>query len=601
MTERRNMIRRSELKRAARKSLKAHYLMFIVLFIGLSFFGTDYVASVNFARMQVQKITAGRIAIPEISVTGQLGIRDVYDEIVNDRFAKGKAIADKVNLRYKKEKEGIFARNKGMLAKIVNSVTSGSILVKAVNAANSIIRSTTVVSLLLILMALAFQILWWIFVQNTVTVIAIRIFLEGRIYPNIPFMRLLFLRDTRHWGRVAKTLLYTCFLKILWAFTLVGLVVKHFSYCLVPYIVAENPAVKPREAVELSRKMMCGHKWECFLLELSFVGWRILNIITLGLSDMLYAGAYRLATMSEYYAKLREAELANGENGILNDKYLFEKADASLLHEVYPEAGESVDEAGGNGSVYGNHGLRRFLANYLGIALTVNPQERKWQKEAERKYRISLSKPAYEAMTYPERLSAIGERERTGLFVPEKLHYIRHYSVLSLIIIFFIFSIFGWIWEVSLHLIWDGVFVNRGALMGPWLPIYGFGGLIVLTLLNRFREDPAKEMCSIILISALLEYFTSFFLEKIHGGLRWWDYTGYMLNLHGRICAEGLIVFGIGGMVAVYLVAPRIDDRLRRISGKKLQVVCTVILVLFLADALYSTIWPNVGFGITRQ
>ena len=106
---------------------------------------------------------------------------------------------------------------------------------------------------------------------------------------------------------------------------------------------------------------------------------------------------------------------------------------------------------------------------------------------------------------------------------------------------------------------------------------------------------------SIILISALLEYFTSFFLEKIHGGLRWWDYTGYMLNLHGRIYTEGLIMFGIGGMVAVYLVAPRIDDRLRRISGKKLQVVCTVILVLFLADALYSTIWPNVGFGITRQ
>ena len=39
--------------------------------------------------------------------------------------------------------------------------------------------------------------------------------------------------------------------------------------------------------------------------------------------------------------------------------------------------------------------------------------------------------------------------------------------------------------------------------------------------------------------------------EYVHNGTRWWDYTGYFLNLHGRICAEGLLVFGIGGMAIV--------------------------------------------------
>ena len=177
-------------------------------------------------------------------------------------------------------------------------------------------------------------------------------------------------------------------------------------------------------------------------------------------------------------------------------------------------------------AVYGTHGIRRFFAHYFGIALTMNPQEKEWQAAEEKKYRIGLSRPAYEALTYPERLSMIGERERTGLLMPEKLHYIRHYSILSLIVIFFTFAIFGWLWEVSLHLIWDGVFVNRGALLGPWLPIYGFGGIFVLTFLNRFRENPLREMCSIILLSALLEYFTSLFLEKTNNGLRWWDYSG---------------------------------------------------------------------------
>lgn len=595
------MIQRSDLKRAARRTFRGHYLMFVILCIGVSFFGTDYVSSVNFARIQVEKITVNRIKVPDVSVTGQLGIKGVYDEIINGRFAKGKEIADKVKSRYRKEKAGILARNRGMLAKVVNSVTSGSILIKTVDAANSIIKSPTIVVLLLILLALAFQIFWWIFIQNTVTVIAIRIFLEGRIYPEVPFSRLLFLRDTRHWWRVSKTLLYTSALKILWSLTIVGFIIKHFSYYLVPYIIAENPSVKPREAVAMSRKMMNGHKWECFLLELSFAGWLVLGVVTLGLSDMFYSGAYKMATMCEYYAELRKTAPENGYEEVLNDTYLFEKADKSLLAEAYPEAVEDIEESRDMDAVYGTHGIRRFFAHYFGIALTMNPQEKEWQAAEEKKYRISLSRPAYEALTYPERLSMIGERERTGLLVPEKLHYIRHYSILSLIVIFFTFAIFGWLWEVSLHLIWDGVLVNRGALLGPWLPIYGFGGIFVLTFLNRFRENPLREMCSIILLSALLEYFTSLFLEKTNNGLRWWDYTGYMLNLHGRICAEGLIVFGIGGMTAVYLIAPRIDDRLKRIAGKKLFAVCAVLTTLFLIDAIYSTFYPNIGFGITNQ
>mgnify|MGYP000694838553 FL=1 len=120
---------------------------------------------------------------------------------------------------------------------------------------------------------------------------------------------------------------------------------------------------------------------------------------------------------------------------------------------------------------------------------------------------------------------------------------------------FFIFSCIGWLWEVSLHLITDGVFVNRGAMHGPWLPIYGSGGILILTLLKKFRDKPYLCFILIFVLCGFLEYTTSYVME-MNTGLKWWDYSGYFLNLDGRICAEGLCVFGIGGMAFIYVLAP---------------------------------------------
>lgn len=58
--------------------------------------------------------------------------------------------------------------------------------------------------------------------------------------------------------------------------------------------------------------------------------------------------------------------------------------------------------------------------------------------------------------------------------------------VTVLILLFFVFSVAGWLWEVGLHLVQDGVFVKRGVLSGPWLPIYGTGGVLIMLVLRRF-------------------------------------------------------------------------------------------------------------------
>ena len=96
-----------------------------------------------------------------------------------------------------------------------------------------------------------------------------------------------------------------------------------------------------------------------------------------------------------------------------------------------------------------------------------------------------------------------------------------------------------------------------------------------------------------------LEYMTSLIMEIATGGMKWWDYSGYFLNLHGRICAEGLLVFGIGGLAIAYVIAPIVDDIVSKISEKKLRIICIVLLAVFIADAGYSQIHPNAGRGVT--
>ncbi|MCR4673199.1 MAG: putative ABC transporter permease [Lachnospiraceae bacterium] len=176
--------------------------------------------------------------------------------------------------------------------------------------------------------------------------------------------------------------------------------------------------------------------------------------------------------------------------------------------------------------------------------------------------------------------------------------YLRTYAFWSLVLAFFAFSVVGWLWEVSLHLYGDGVFVNRGVMHGPWLPIYGGGVVLILVLLARWRSKPWLEVVLIVLLCGAVEYTTSAVLEST-AGLRWWDYTGYFMNLNGKICGEGLTVFAIAGMISVYLLVPVLDSMWLRAKPKVLAVISIVLLICFSADIVYSAKVPNTGKGIT--
>lgn len=179
-----------------------------------------------------------------------------------------------------------------------------------------------------------------------------------------------------------------------------------------------------------------------------------------------------------------------------------------------------------------------------------------------------------------------------------KLNYKKSYGLSSLILFFFTFSFIGWVWEVSLHLIGDGMFINRGVLMGPWLPIYGTGGVLILVLLQKWRNRPLILAGMIMLLCGVIEFMTSLCLESLFG-VRWWNYSDMAFQIQGRVCLEGLLIFAIGGLFIVYLAAPKLDAFYSRLSRRSTCLLCSVLTLIFLWDAIHSFLSPNMGAGIT--
>jgi uncharacterized membrane protein len=184
-----------------------------------------------------------------------------------------------------------------------------------------------------------------------------------------------------------------------------------------------------------------------------------------------------------------------------------------------------------------------------------------------------------------------------GIF--HHLNYHRTYSPLTFVLFFFSFAIVGWVWEVGLHFYQTGHFVNRGVLNGPWLPIYGVGGVIIILLFHKLSSHPVIIFFSSMVLCSVIEYITSWYLE-FSEGIRWWDYSGYVLNLNGRICLEGAIVFGLGGLAGIYVLGPLLDNVFRKICLHIKVLACSILVIFFAIDLVYTNEHPNTGEGITE-
>ena len=612
---------RKSLKQNAKQVLKTHYLLLMIICLISIMYGTEF----GFIKSNVQNlydfIMGNPITIGEQSFKlNNLDLKNpnlddikvekddtkeerstsdqVLDDIMDDNPEAGKEKAQAQLDEYKNSQvtNSVTGRNNGIFAALANDISSGNLYITLFEGVDSVVHSSKVTSAIFIVLSTSISLCFWVFIRNMITAIIRRVYLEARLYPEVPVNHMLFFRLVKRWTRVALTLLLATIFETLWYLTIVGGVIKHYSYRMVPYIVAENPDIKPREAIRLSRKMMDGHKWENFVLDLTFIGWYILGIVTFGLVDVLWTVPYQVGTFTEYYVYIREEAKAKGVEGAerLNDVYLFEKAEEAFLRQTYSDIEEQkhfIDE-----HRVTLHGAKAFFAKNFGLWIGSLEEKKMYDEVDNRRQQIVEERAVIKGKIYPQRLSPLWLESNNTIV--RSLRYLRTYTIWSIILVFIFFSFVGWAWEVGIHLVNDGIFVNRGVLHGPWLPIYGGGVAMIVVLLARWRSKPVIEVVSIVILCGLVEYFTSLYLE-VTKGMRWWDYTGYFLNLNGRICGEGLLVFALGGMAAVYLLVPILDTMWSKLKPKALISISVVLMVIFLADFIYSGQVPNAGDGIT--
>lgn len=169
------------------------------------------------------------------------------------------------------------------------------------------------------------------------------------------------------------------------------------------------------------------------------------------------------------------------------------------------------------------------------------------------------------------------------------------------VLLFFLIAFTGWLWEVLLYFVTRHAFINRGMYRGPYLPIYGVGGILLCFFFRSLKKKPLLVFFLSLALCSVLEYLTSYFTE-LRWGIRWWDYSGHFLNISGRICLLGSVFFGLGGTALVCLLLPlydRLYEKYAAVGVRWRIAICLILILLFIADATYCTMKPNTGQGIS--
>lgn len=163
-----------------------------------------------------------------------------------------------------------------------------------------------------------------------------------------------------------------------------------------------------------------------------------------------------------------------------------------------------------------------------------------------------------------------------------------HAEIENTILLFFACAFLGWIMEVTCKLVQFRRFINRGFLIGPYCPIYGFGAVLISRLLSRYAEEPVTVFVQALVVCGSLEYITSYAMEKLFHA-RWWDYSQKPFNLNGRVCAGTLIPFGLMGLLIVYWVKPSFFGVFSAMDTRVRTALCAVLSCGMLVDLAVST------------
>jgi len=159
----------------------------------------------------------------------------------------------------------------------------------------------------------------------------------------------------------------------------------------------------------------------------------------------------------------------------------------------------------------------------------------------------------------------------------------------QMVIIFALISFGGWVYETIYCSVVEGEFTKRGFLFGPTCPIYGIGAIAEWLVLGQI-SNPIIVFIIGAVLATVIEYSTGLFLER-RFKKKWWDYSMFKFNLHGRICPQASAVFGAFSVTSVFVLVPTMLNILMIFSKHTVSVVAFIVVTLYFLDTVASLLW----------
>ena len=266
------MWNRKEVKAEGKKHFKNNYWLCVVVCFLLAFLGCEYASSATV-------------------IHGYDTSKSIPDNVVNS--------ADRLtNL-------SIFDGDDNIVTVSIETSTAAvSYIVKLAGSVKDLIINNYTGSLILALIFII-EFIYIYFVCNPLIVGSRKFYIKNHTSKKAKLGLMLEPFKHKSYLNIVKTTFLQSIFLILWTLTIVGVFIKYYEYRMIPFILADDPETK--DAFALSKKMMKGNKWKMFKFDLSYIGWYILDGVTLGFSGILYSNPYKSAAATEIYLKLKES------------------------------------------------------------------------------------------------------------------------------------------------------------------------------------------------------------------------------------------------------------------------------------------------------
>lgn len=161
------------------------------------------------------------------------------------------------------------------------------------------------------------------------------------------------------------------------------------------------------------------------------------------------------------------------------------------------------------------------------------------------------------------------------------------YNIFQWILFFYIYCVFGWIFESTFVSIKSKRFVNRGFLKGPMIPIYGEGAIMMIIATTPVRGNIVLEYMLGLVGATALEYFVGALMEQIFK-VKYWDYSKKRFNIKGYICLRSSLFWGVLSVLLAEVMHVPVEGFVLSLSTPVLISAVAVITVIFTTDAVMS-------------